>query len=110
MKTLNLTIMTVLLFSKSLIASGQGKINMLEELSLTGPQFKAVEIATAEFKKKQLDILKYKISLYSWGATYVVLFEDPNISEYQLGSSPNMPSFEVEISADYQVLRSNFSR
>ena len=83
---------------------------MIEEISLTGPQFKAVEVATEEFKKKKLDILKYKISLYRTGPTYIVLFEDPDISEDQLGSSPNMLSFEVEVDSDYQVVRSNFSR
>ena len=83
---------------------------MVRDISLTGQQFKALEVAAAEFRKKGLDILKYRVSLYRTGTSYVVLFEDPEIVESQRGSSPRMPSFEVEVDSNYQVLRANFSR
>ena len=110
MKIVNLTVMLALFLSQPLIAIAQESGPIVRDISLTGPQMRILEVAAAEFRKKGLDVLKYKVSLYRAGTSYVVLFEDPDISETQLGSSPRMPSFEVEVDLDYKVLGANFAR
>lgn len=100
----------MLFLSQSLIATGQEVNSMVRDISLTGQQFKVLEVAVAEFRKKSLDVSKYKVSIYRVGTSYLVMFDDPDIVESQRGSSPRMLSFEVEVDPDYQVLRANFSR
>lgn len=100
----------VLLLSQPLNAIGQEVNDMVGDVLLTGEQYKILEVAVAEFKKTNLDILKYKVSLIRNESSFLVLFEDRNISESQRGSPSNTLGFEVEISSSFQVLRSNFSR
>ena len=100
----------VLLLFQPLNAAGQEVNDMFGGVLLTGEQYKILEVAVAEFKKTNLDILKYKVSLFREKSSFVVLFEDRKIKEYQRGSSSNMLSFEVEISSSFQVLRANYVR
>lgn len=100
----------VLLFSQPLNATGQEVSGMVRDVVLTGEQYKILEVAVAEFKKTNLDILEYKVTLYRKESSFLALFEDQNVSESQRGSPPNTLSFEVEISSGFQVLRTNFSR
>lgn len=109
-KSINSTINIALLFLQIFVGTAQGVDTMNREISLAGQHLKVLEDAATEFRKKGLDILKYKVSLYREGTSYLVMFEDPEISESQRGSSPRMPSFEVEIDSDFQVVRANFSR
>ena len=83
---------------------------MKEEIVLESEQFKLVELAIAEFKKSGLDSVSYKLSIYSHLDNYVAIFEDPKISSSQRGSSPNMPSFEIEFDKNHNVIRSNFAK
>ena len=117
MKIALLIAVPILLFSvPPTLADQSGKI-VIQDISLTGLQFKVIEIAASEAKKRGLDISKYKISLvqqtYPWHCEdrpYHVLFLDPNRSEGLRGSSPNMPEFSVEVSTDYQVMGFAFAR
>ena len=109
-RSVKVVVILMFLLCGSALSAGQEIHGMIHEITLTGQQFKLLEVAAAEFNKKGMDVSKYQVSIYQVGASYFVVFSDPDAPETQLGSSPNMAGFEVEIDADYQVLGSHFSR
>lgn len=109
-KSINSTLIPALFLLQLSVGTAQGAGTMVREISLAGQHLKVLEVAATEFRKKGLDILKYKVSLFREGTSYLVTFEDPKIVESQRGSSPHVPSFEVEIDSDFHVVRANFSR
>jgi len=86
------------------------EMKIIREIALEGDQLKLVELALAEFRANGLDSLDYRLSFYRTENGYVAIFEDPNVALGQRGSSPNMPSFEVELNDNLEVIRSNFMR
>jgi hypothetical protein len=85
-------------------------VHMKNELTITGKQYLLIELAVLEFKKRALNIEKYRIGLYKLNDEQIVIFEDPNISPRQLGSSDEMPSFEVVFDREGRLSRAYFSR
>jgi len=73
-------------------------------------QLKIVHLALAEFRKNNLNISGYKLSIYRVENGYIAIFEDPNIPVSHRGSSPAMLSFGVEIDNNYTVIKSHFLR
>ena len=111
MKLFSLVILLILFPPPTLVAEEPEDNYWIEgDLTLTGKQFKVVEVAVQEFKKWPYDILKYQITLDRWGQGYVVIFTDPDKPPLQKGSSRDMPTFEVELNEHFQVLKSNFAK
>jgi hypothetical protein len=107
---LRLLVFVTLVFSWS-VATAEDEVNRLDiKTSLTGHQLLILDRALEQFNQRGLHVGGYKVSLYDFGDNYLVLFEDPNAPEGQRGSTSKMLQFEVELSADLEVLRSDFSR
>ena len=100
----------VLAFSNSLHVFGKEDKYMQAEIAISGKQLRYFQIASEVLEKNGLKASKYKINLYRFDSSYVVLFEDPSTLPTQRGSGDNMPSFEVEIDLNGRVIKSNFSR
>ena len=107
---ISLVMVAVLFFFSLTIVFGQEINGMQEEILLEDKQLKLIELALAEFKKNNLDSSDYKLSLYRSGDSYIAIFEDSKITSNHRGSSLNVPSFEVKIDDNYEVIRSNFAR
>lgn len=86
------------------------RIIMTEQTSLSGLEYELIEIAVKEARKKQINPSNYKITLYNEGDTYIVILSDPEIAEYQFGGSEKMPTFEVSIDSNFNIIKSNFAR
>ncbi|MDP1932164.1 MAG: hypothetical protein Q8L60_11980 [Gammaproteobacteria bacterium] len=83
---------------------------MVQEISMTGEQYKLVSAAVAEFQNKGLRIDGYAITLFKSGENFVVLFNDPERSATQLGSTNRMISFSVNLNREGEVLSSQGER
>jgi len=110
MKTIYLLVVVFIFLPRPLLAEERGAIFMIEETSLCDKQLAMIEVVVLELKKHDIDVLNYQLFLYRADKSYVVLFDDPERSPSLRGSSPNMPTFEVEMDGDLKVLRSNFAR
>jgi hypothetical protein len=110
MKILNVLVMVALVCSWPSAAAHQEVSRLDKDVSLTGQQLLILDKALDEFNKRGLDVGGYKVSLYKFGDNYIVMFEDPDAPEGQRGSTSEMIGFEVELSSELEVVRSNFSR
>lgn len=109
MESLRLSIVIALFLSGTLAIPKQG-VEQKEQVSLSGTQLAFFETALAEARRNGLDTLAYRVSLRQTNETFVVSFEDPDISPTQRGSSPRTSSFEVEMDATRGIVRAHFSR
>ncbi|WP_444938892.1 hypothetical protein [Microbulbifer sp. JMSA002] len=112
MRRIKIILFFMLMLSSAVFADHKGSKGMVDELSvITMKDYKVIEIAVSELRKKINNFEEYKISLYKAGRdNYVVIFSDPNMPAGQRGSSPKMPSFKVEINAKQEVINSHFIR
>ena len=100
----HLTLFSLILsFSSPFFVFGQGDKSMQSEVVISGEQLLFFQTALKEFEQQGLKIGEYKVSLYRVEDSYVVVFEDPLISPSQRGSSPNVRSFEVQMSLNGNV-------
>jgi hypothetical protein len=84
-----------------------------ERASILGSDLKIIRAALPVFEKHGLKIDGYRILILDGddNDSICVLFDDPERKPGQLGSTPNMASFEVvPRRSDLSVSRSNFSR
>lgn len=77
--------------------------------SILGTSYLAAEAAISEFKKTGLQIEDYMINVVERSDYFIVLFSDPKATPGQRGSSVTMVGFEVELTKEYQVIRSQYS-
>jgi len=79
--------------------------------AIRGKSFLAVQAASQELARHNLDIVGYKITLVMKGESVVVIFTDQNAPPGVRGSGGVKPGFEVELNArDLSVIRSYFVR
>jgi hypothetical protein len=71
-----------------------------------------LSLAEGELSKRQLRASNYKATVFMVNSNVVIVeFQDPDISDTQLGSSPRLPSLEVYVDTlKMKVIRSCFSR
>lgn len=71
-----------------------------------------LSLAEEELSKRQIRASSYKATVAVVSSNVVTVeFQDPNISDMQLGSSPRLPSLEVYVDTlKMKVIRSHFSR
>lgn len=83
---------------------------MTPDVTLSPRQAVIVTTAVDELKKKGLSLVDYRVSLYPFRGSVVVLFESERAPAGQRGSPTGTPSFEVEIDSDLVVKRANYVR
>jgi hypothetical protein len=90
-----------------LFDSSVGRSEPVEKLS--GKTFAAVEIAAQELSKRGLSIINYEIIIESIDQSIHIIFQDPNRSSHQRGSSSRLQEFEVELDGQTnKIIRSHF--
>jgi len=83
----------------------------MQEETISGETFLAIQAAAVEATRNGVDVSKYKIFAKKAEYSYIITFDDPERPLGQLGSTTKMLSFEVEVSTrDFHIIRSHFVR
>jgi hypothetical protein len=93
--------------------AAHGEEALRRVVELDGRTAKVVQIAVSELERMapRQELKGYVVFVHESDSAFVVVFDDPNRSPSQLGSTPEMPTFEVEIvKSDLRVARKNFVR
>jgi hypothetical protein len=77
---------------------------------IPGRTYRAIERAVTELRRHGLTADPYEIVLERSPHGMFVLFRDPDRSRTQLGSSPNVPEFWVELDGTTEVVSSAFTK
>ena len=78
---------------------------------LPGTAIKWIEVATPEFRRNNLDLNNYTVSISDRGDSVFVVLISLDQPEGAVGSAGTYPGYEVEISKqDMTVLRSYYAR
>ena len=82
-----------------------------ERGSILGVDLKAIQRALPVFEKHGMKVDGYRVIVIEENESIIVLFDDPERSPGQRGSTARMVSFEVRLKkADLTVVGSNFVR
>jgi hypothetical protein len=78
---------------------------------LPGHSLKWIEAAVPEFRRRNIDVSNYIVSVVDHPDTVIVALSSPDRPEGARGSVEKYPGYEVEISKrDMKILRSNYVR
>ena len=116
MKTLSLagfvTFIGLLSFPLLTAESPKAAAPVLKERgSISGGDLKAIQSALPVFEAHGLRVDAYRVIVLEEGESIIVLFDDPDRSPGQKGSTGRMVSFEVRLrKSDLTVVGSNFVR
>lgn len=78
---------------------------------LPGHSLKWIEAAEPEFRRRNLDVSNYIVSVVDRPDSVIVALSSPDQPEGARGSVGKYPGYEVEISKkDMKILRSNYVR
>jgi hypothetical protein len=82
-----------------------------ESSSILGVELKAILVALPVFEKHGMVVDGYRISLTEQNELLTILFDDPERSQGQRGSTERMVSFQVQLRKnDLSIVSSNFVR
>ena len=89
----------------------EGTQNMRLIKTLSDIELRLTRLAIQEAQRVNLNLDDYKLNVYNFGDSYLVIFEEHKAQEKRVrGSLNKIPSFEVEIHYNFEVSRSNFVR
>ena len=76
-----------------------------------GSSLKWIHAAEPEFRRRNLNLDKYTVSVLERDDSVTVILSPPDAVKAALGSSASYPTFEIEIAKkDMKVVRSNYVR
>lgn len=94
-------------FGAEVVTSATSK----ERGSILGVDLKAIQAAIPAFEEHGMKIDGYRVIVIEEKESLIVLFDDPERSPTQMGSTKRMVSFEVRLrKADLSIIESHFVR
>jgi len=87
----------------------KNEFNKVEVVS--GLYVPAIQVAVDEFRKHDLDISKYALTVFESEEKWLVSFKASSISKGYRGSPPGSPGYQVELlKKDLSIVQSGFVR